>query len=76
MQQALFYGFHRLEQRGKYRSNPEALQGISLGTQVIAGVNTSAWCIYGLLIHDIWLPLGTLIVLPLALWTIVLKLKM
>ncbi|NHI76382.1 hypothetical protein EA794_10500 [Lactococcus petauri] len=40
MQQALFYGFHRLEQRGKYRSNPEELQGISLGTQVIAGVNT------------------------------------
>ncbi|WP_459790760.1 SemiSWEET family sugar transporter [Lactococcus garvieae] len=59
----------------KNKNNPEALQGISLGTQVIAGVNTSAWCIYGLLIHDIWLPLGTLIVLPLALWTIVLKLK-
>lgn len=60
----------------KNRSNTEALQGISLGTQVIAGVNTSTWCIYGLLIHDMWLPLGTLIVLPLALWTIVLKLKM
>jgi uncharacterized protein with PQ loop repeat len=59
----------------KNRNNPEALQGVSLGTQVIAALNTSAWCIYGLLIHDMWLPLGTLIVLPLALWTIILKLK-
>lgn len=59
----------------KNRNSPKALQGISLGTQIIAGVNTSAWCIYGLLIHDMWLPLGTLIVLPLALWTIFLKVK-
>lgn len=59
----------------KNRNNAEALQGISLGTQVIAALNTSAWCLYGLLIHDMWLPLGTLIVLPLALWTISLKMR-
>lgn len=59
----------------KNRHNPEALKGISLGTQIIAAINTSAWCLYGLFIHDAWLPLGTLIVLPLALWAIVLKLK-
>ena len=55
------------------RKDKEALKGISYGTQIIASINTVFWCIYGIMIHSIWLAMGTVIILPLALWTIWLK---
>ena len=55
------------------RNNPEALEGLSTTTQVLVALNTSSWCIYGLLTRDIWLPLATIVILPLALITIYLK---
>lgn len=55
------------------RRNREALKGISYGTQTMAALNTVLWCIYGFLICSIWLPMGTVVILPLALWTIWLK---
>ena len=58
---------------GKNRKNKEALQGVSYGTQIIAAFNTVFWCIYGLMIHSYWLAMGTVIILPLAIWTIWLK---
>lgn len=57
------------------RNNAGALEGVSYGTQIIAGVNTILWCVYGLEIHSYWLAMGTIIILPLALFTIVLKFK-
>lgn len=59
----------------KNRNNNEALKGISLTTQVFVICNTLLWCIYGLIINNFWLPLGTVIILPLALITIYLKLR-
>lgn len=55
------------------RHDRNALNGISYGTQVIASLNTILWCIYGLMIQSYWLAMGTVIILPLALWTIWLK---
>ncbi|USI64630.1 hypothetical protein LMK05_07215 [Lactococcus petauri] len=55
------------------RKDKEALKGISYGTQIIASVNTIFWCVYGVMIHSVWLAMGTVIILPLALWTIWLK---
>lgn len=55
------------------RQDKEALKGISYGTQIITSINTVFWCIYGIMIHSIWLAMGTIIILPLALWTIWLK---
>lgn len=55
------------------RKDREALKGISYGTQIIAAINTLLWCIYGFMMHSIWLSMGTLVILPLALWTIWLK---
>lgn len=55
------------------RRDREALKGISYGTQIMAAINTILWCIYGFLISSLWLPMGTIIVLPLALWTLWLK---
>lgn len=46
------------------------IMGISYATQIIASINTVFWCIYGIMIHSIWLSMGTIIILPLALWTI------
>lgn len=57
------------------RHNKEALSGISIGTQIIVAINTTFWCVYGVMISNIWLPLGTFIVLPLASATVFLKLK-
>jgi len=57
----------------KNRGNKEALQGVSYGTQILAILNTILWCIYGLMIQSYWLAMGTLTVLPLALWIIWLK---
>jgi uncharacterized protein with PQ loop repeat len=57
----------------KNRDAPQALIGISTGTQILTALNTSFWCIYGLLIHDFWLPMGTIVVLPLAVGTLILK---
>lgn len=57
------------------KNNPRALKGISIGTQMIVAVNTILWCVYGILIKNVWLPLGTIIILPLACWTIYLKKK-
>lgn len=57
------------------RKNKSALLGVSIGTQIIVVVNTVLWCIYGLMISNIWLPMGTAIILPLASVTIFLKLK-
>ena len=57
----------------KNRDVPQALIGISTGTQILTALNTSFWCIYGLLIHDFWLPMGTIVVLPLAVGTLILK---
>lgn len=59
----------------KNRNNLKALQGISIGTQLIVVVNTILWCIYGISIKNVWLPLGTIIILPLASLTIFLKIK-
>lgn len=55
------------------RYNFKALNGVSYATQVIAGINTVAWCVYGLIIHSYWLSMGTVIILPLAVWTVALK---
>ncbi|MGY3713814.1 hypothetical protein [Lactococcus petauri] len=55
------------------RRDREALKGISYDTQTMAALNTVLWCIYGFLICSIWLPMGTVVILPLALWTIWLK---
>lgn len=55
------------------RRDREALKGISYGTQSMAALNTVLWCIYGFLICSVWLPMGTVVILPLALWTIWLK---
>ena len=55
------------------RKDKKALKGISYGTQIIASINTIFWCIYGIMIQSIWLAMGTIIILPLALWTIWLK---
>lgn len=57
------------------RSNKQALLGVSIGTQIIVVINTVLWCVYGLMISNVWLPLGTIIILPLASITIFLKLK-
>ncbi|MBP1047113.1 hypothetical protein I6N96_12600 [Enterococcus sp. BWM-S5] len=59
----------------KNRNNIQALSGVSIATQIIVAINTILWCVYGLLISNIWLPLGTIIILPLATLTIFLKLK-
>lgn len=59
----------------KNRNKSEALKGISIVTQIIVIINTTLWCIYGILIHNIWLPLGTIITLPLAIATILIKMK-
>ena len=55
------------------RKDREALKGISYGTQIIAAINTLLWCVYGFMMHSIWLSMGTLVILPLTLWTIWLK---
>lgn len=57
------------------RHNREALKVISYGTQTIASANTILWGVYGILIHSIWLAMGTIFILPLTLWTIWLKHK-
>lgn len=57
------------------RYNLQALSGVSIGTQIIVVINTLLWCIYGVMITNIWLPLGTIIILPLAIMTILLKLQ-
>ncbi|MFD2254012.1 PQ-loop domain-containing transporter [Lactococcus formosensis subsp. bovis] len=57
----------------KKRKEVEALSGISLWTQFISAITSLTWCLYGLLIHDIWLPLGSIVVVPLAVWTIFTK---
>lgn len=57
----------------KKRKEVEALSGISLGTQLISAITSITWCVYGLLIHDVWLPLGSIVVVPLAIWTIFTK---
>ncbi|GAB2022844.1 hypothetical protein RyT2_19180 [Pseudolactococcus yaeyamensis] len=57
------------------RNNPQAIKGISLGTQFLTAANTICWCMYGVITHDFWLPLGTIVILPLALFTIIIKLK-
>ncbi|GAB2022659.1 hypothetical protein RyT2_17330 [Pseudolactococcus yaeyamensis] len=57
------------------RSNAKALSGVSYGTQIIAAINTVLWCIYGIMINSYWLAMGTVIILPLAIWTFVLKKK-
>ncbi|OJG99510.1 hypothetical protein RV18_GL001578 [Enterococcus termitis] len=59
----------------KNRNDPQALAGVSIGTQMLVGVNTVLWCIYGVMINNVWLPLGTIIILPLASLTIFLKKK-
>ena len=59
----------------KNRNNAQALSGVSVGTQIITAMNTIFWCIYGLLIHDFWLPIGTVVILPLVLFTLTLKYK-
>jgi uncharacterized protein with PQ loop repeat len=55
------------------RSNPEALKGVNLLTQIIVAINTVLWCIVGLLTQNGWLAMGTVVILPLAVWTIILK---
>lgn len=57
------------------RHNLQALSGVSITTQIIVVINTVLWCIYGIMIDNFWLPLGTIIILPLASLTIFLKLK-
>lgn len=57
----------------KNRDNKKALSGISYGTQIIVIANTLLWCAYGLSIKNFWLPLGTIIIFPLALMTIFTK---
>lgn len=59
----------------KNRKNPYVLQGINIWTQVITACNTIFWCMYGMINKDLWLMLGTIIILPLALMTIYLKLR-
>jgi hypothetical protein len=59
----------------KNRKNAQTLKGVSYGTQIIAAANTVLWCVYGLIIHSYWLAMGTVIILPLAIWTIILKLN-
>lgn len=59
----------------KNKENPSALQGISYMTQLLVCMNTILWCIYGIMIHSIWLSMGTIIILPLAIFTIIIKLK-
>nr|OTP46796.1 hypothetical protein A5881_003774 [Enterococcus termitis] len=60
----------------KNRGNIQRLRGISIGTQVIVIINTLMWCIYGLLLSNLWLAMGTIIILPLAVMTIILKMKL
>jgi len=57
------------------RNDKEKLQGISFGTQILVIINTLLWSIYGLMIHSIWLAMGIILILPLAVFTIVTKIK-
>lgn len=57
------------------RNSFGALSGISLITQLLVVTNTILWCVYGLMINNFWLPLGTIIILPLACFTIFIKYK-
>lgn len=59
----------------KYRNDKNALKGISIGTPIIACLNTLTWCIYGFITNNPLLSLGTVFILPLSLFTIILKLK-
>ncbi|GGC94856.1 SemiSWEET family sugar transporter [Enterococcus wangshanyuanii] len=59
----------------KNRNDPQALEGVSIGTQILVAINTILWCIYGVMIKNVWLPLGTIIILPLASLSIFLKKK-
>lgn len=59
----------------KNQNNVSALNGVSIGTQIIVAINTILWCVYGIMIKNFWLPLGTLIILPLACFTILIKCK-
>lgn len=58
------------------RNNKQALSGISIWTQLIVSINTVMWCIYGVMIDNVWLPIGTIMILPLAVMTIVLKMRL
>ncbi|WP_271495797.1 hypothetical protein [Enterococcus sp. 5H] len=58
------------------RNNKQALSGISIWTQLIVSINTVMWCVYGVMIDNVWLPIGTIMILPLAVMTIVLKMRL
>lgn len=57
------------------RNNPEVLKGISFGTQILVAINTTLWCIYGLMIKSYWLAFGIVMILPLSILTIMLKIR-
>lgn len=72
---SLFLWFPQASMTWKYRNDPKALKGISIGTQILVMINTSSWCIYGILIQNLWLSVGTVVILPLAVFTIILFIK-
>lgn len=51
----------------KNRKNPQALAGISVGTQVLVATNALAWFILGWLEENFWISAPGLLNLPLAL---------
>ncbi|WP_460055422.1 hypothetical protein [Pseudolactococcus yaeyamensis] len=72
---SLILWFPQATKTWQHRHDKEVLKGVSLGTQIFVIINTLSWCIYGLLIGNFWLPLGTIVILPLAVFTIMIKLK-
>lgn len=57
----------------KYRREPEALKAISYGTLIMAGLNTTFWGVYGLIIQNYGLAFATILILPTTLFTLFLK---
>lgn len=54
----------------KNRKNPQALAGISAGTQVLVATNALAWFALGWLEENFWISAPGLLNLPLALTTL------
>lgn len=59
----------------KNRSNPRALQGVSIATNTMILINTVLWGAYAVLTNQIFVGLSGLVSGPLALATIVLVLR-
>ena len=57
------------------RKDIEELNGISIGTQIFAATNSLLWGLYGFANHDLWLAFGTTVVVPLTVFTIIIKIS-